>query len=231
MTLQQGIVDPAFKLLGLIAAGRSMATWEYSDALDAVNALLDSTSVRGLVYQIVDETFTLTSPSSYTIGPSGTFNTVRPTRIRAATVLATNNASRPVKIVSAEEFAQVFDRSATGLFAQVAMCDYASPLATIRLNPAPVSGSLELWSIKPLANFATMGDTVSLTPGYLELLKTNLAVNLAPAFGDAKLTQETVALAQSTMAALADLAKETLGDPDHTPQPPQPVQATQPRGA
>lgn len=214
MTLQEGIVDPAFKLLGLIAAGRLMATWEYADALDAINALMDSTGVRGLVYQITDELFSLTGPASYTMGPAGVWATVRPLRIRAAMVLAANLASKPVKIVDAEEFSQVFDRSAVGLFAQVLTCDYAAPAATIRLNPAPVTGSqLELWSVKPLTNFATITDVLALPQGYLEFLKYNLAVALAPAFADAKLTPETVQLAQSTMAGLQTLAMETLGDP------------------
>lgn len=214
MTLQQGIIDPAFKSLGLIAAGRSMATWEYADALDAINALLDMTSVRGLVFQITDETFPLTGPPNYAMGPIGTFATVRPLRIRAAKVRAANGATRPVRIVDAEEFSAVFDSTAIGLFAQVLMCDYAAVVSNIWLNPAPVTGgTLELWSIKPLASFATLTDVLTLPPGYLEFLKSNLAVRLAPAFADAKLTAETAELAQSTMAALQTLAMETLGDP------------------
>ena len=227
MTLQEGIVDPAFKLMGILRAGRSMATGEYSDALDAINALLDAASAEeDMVYQITHETFTLTGPATYTMGPAGTFATVRPTRIRAATVIAANSASQGVAVVPAEKYTQVVvDRTAAGVFAEFLTCDYASPACNLYLNPAPVSGSLELWSIKPLANFATMGDTVSLTPGYLELLKTNLAVNLAPAFGDAKLTQETVALAQSTRACLAKLYRQTLGDPFEPPYaPPVPQQ-------
>jgi hypothetical protein len=230
MILQEGIVDPAFKLLGLIAAGRSMATWEYADALDAINALMDMTSVRGLVFQITDETFSLTGPALYTIGPAGTWATVRPLRIRAAMGRASNGASRLVRIVDAEEYSTMFDGTATGLFAQVLTCDYAAPEATIRLNPAPVTGgTLELWSIKPLVNFATITDVLALPQGYLEFLKYNLAVALAPAFADAKLTQETAELAQSTMAALQTLAMETLGDPLVT-QLKRQQQAQQPQG-
>jgi hypothetical protein len=228
MTLQQGIVDPAFKLLGLIAAGRSMATNEYADALDAINALLDMASAEeDMVYQITKETFSLTGPATYTMGPAGTFATPRPTRIRAAVVIAANSASQAVQIVPAEKYAQmVQDRTLTGIFADVMTCDYASPAANLFLNPAPVTGgTLELWSLKPLANFAAMGDTVSLPPGYLEFLKSNLAVILAPAFAGAKLTPETVALAQSTKAGLAKLYRQTLGDPFEPAYPPPPTGA------
>jgi len=182
---------------------------------DTLNALLDmSTAEEDLVYQITHEVFNVTGPASYTIGVSGTFNTARPTRIRAAVSLAANSAAQPVRIVSAEQFAQVEDRTAAGVFADVLACDYANPIATIYLNPAPVTGgTLELWSIKPLANFATVGDAIALPPGYLEYLKSNLAVILAPAFAGAILTPATVALAQSTKAGLAKLYRQTLGDP------------------
>jgi hypothetical protein len=227
MTLQQGIVDPAFKSLGLIAAGRSMATSEYADALDAINALLDMcTAEEDMVYQITKETFSLTGPATYTMGPAGTFATVRPTRIRAAVVIAADSASQPIQIVPAEKYAQmVEDRTLTGLFADVMTCDYASPAVNIFLNPAPVTGAtLELWSLKPLSNFAAMSDTVSLPPGYLQFLKTNLAVVLAPAFAGAKLTNETLSLAQSSKAGLAKLYRQTLGDPFEPPFAPPPPQ-------
>ena len=211
ITLQQGIIDPALKLIGVLAAGRSAATWEYADCLDAINALLDSTSVRGLVYQITHELFTLTGAVSYTMGPAGVFVSPRPLRIRGAATIATNQATYPTRVVPAEVYATIRDRSATGLFARFLCCDYASPAATLFLNPAPGAGQLELWSLKALANFSAITDTVSLPPGYLEFLKSNLALALAPTFADAKLTPETVALAQSTMAGLAKLAADTLG--------------------
>jgi hypothetical protein len=228
MTLQQGIVDPAFKLLGILRAGRQMATGEYADALDAINALMDqASSEEDMVYQITRESFPLTGPASYTMGPAGTFATPRPVRIRAAVTIAADSASQAVRVLPAEKYTEaVVDRTATGVFADVLTCDYASPEATIWLNPAPVTGAtIELWSIKPLANFATITDVLSLPQGYIEFLKSNLAVVLAPAFAGSKLTQETIALAQATRAGLAKLYRQTLGDPFEPPYaPPTPQQ-------
>ncbi len=227
MTLQQGIVDPAFKSLGLTATGRTMATGEYADALDAINALLDMASAEeDMVYQLTHEYLALTGAATYTLGPAGTLATVRPVRIRAAAVIAANSASQAVAILPAEKYAQaVLDRTLIGLFADVMACDYATPLANLYLNPAPTAGQLELWSVKPLANFAAMTDVLTLPVGYIEFLKSNLAVRLAPAFAGAKLTQETAALAQSTRAGLAKLYRQTLGDPFEPPYvPPTPQQ-------
>lgn len=215
MTLQQGIVDPAFKLLGLIASGRTMATGEYADALDAVNALLDMSSAEEeMILQIAHETFAVTGAQSYTMGPAATFNTARPIRIRAAAVIAPTGASQGVRVLTAEQFAaEVEDRTAVGAFADRLTCDYVAPISTLYLNPAPGLGQLELWSLKALTNFAAMTDAVTLAQGYLEYLKFNLAVNLAPAFAGAKLTDSVVAKAQATKAGLRDLYRRTLGDP------------------
>jgi hypothetical protein len=179
-----------------------------------------------MVYQITREQFALTGPPTYTMGPAGTFATARPTRIRAARVIAANTAAQPVQIVPAEKYVQmVTDQTVTGMFADLMCCDYASPAANLWLHPAPVTGGLiELWSLKPLANFATMADVLALPPGYIEFLKSNLAVTLAPAFAGAKLTAETVALAQSTKAGLAKLYRQTLGDPFEPPYAPPPPQ-------
>jgi hypothetical protein len=214
MTVQQYIIDPACKLLSLIAAGRSMATNEYSDCLDALNELVDTSSAEGqLIYQVTHETFNLTGPATYTMGPTGTFNTVRPEKLRAAVTLASNNASQPCEIVSAEKFSAIPDRSMTGLFAEWICCDYADPISNLFLWPAPVTGgSLELWSLKPLTDFMTIGDTVVLPAGYLAYLKFNLAVAIAGQFAGAKLTEATIASAQQTKMGLAKLHMETIGE-------------------
>lgn len=228
MTLQEGIVDPAFKLMGILRAGRQMATGEYADALDAINALLDMASAEeDMVYQVVQDVVTMTGAPAYIIGPGGTVPTVRPTRIRAAIVIAADGASQPVQILPIEQYAkQVGDRTAAGVFADVMTCDYAAPSANIRLSPMPIATTtLELWSIKPLANFVGMTDVLSLPAGYIEFLKSNLAVVLAPAFAGTKLTQETITLAQTTRAGLAKLYRQTLGDPFEPPYaPPTPQQ-------
>lgn len=213
-TVQQFIIDPACKLLGLIAAGRSMATGEYADILDALNELLDSSSAEGLlIFQITHETFPLTGPATYTIGPAATFNTTRPEKIRAAAVLTATNDSQPIDIVSAEKFETIEDRSATGMFADMLTCDYAAPVATIYLWPAPVTGNtLELWSLKPLATFATIGDTIALPVGYQAYLKYNLAIAIAGQFAGSKLTDTIVEMAKTTKADLANLHTQILGE-------------------
>jgi hypothetical protein len=213
MQLQQAILDPALKAIGILAAGRTAALQEYLDCIDVLNDLLDTCSAEGvMILQTTHETFVLTGPATYTIGPTGTFNTVKPEKIRAATVLTANNTSQPIEIVTDAKFSGIEDRSVVGTFADMLLCDYVQPIANLYLWPAPTGGTLELWSIKPLAYFVATTDTVSLTPGYIAFLKYNLAIAIQGAFAGSHIPDWLPGLATSTKAGLAKLHMETLGE-------------------
>jgi hypothetical protein len=228
----QNIIDQACISLELIRAGGSMASWEYSICLDAANELLDSLSATGLLIPyLVRDSLLLTGPASYTIGSGATWNTVRPLKIKSAAVIV-SGSERAVRVVSAEEYAALaVDRNRTGNFADYLCCDYAAPSATIYLNPAPLNGgNLELWSLKPLSNFQALNDQNllgGLPAGYAELLKTKLAVILAPMFPGAKLTDQMIARAEKLHQNLAALNASVLGTPvsaePAAPPPPAPA--------
>jgi len=219
----QNIADEALQLIGILVPGRGANPAEYQAVLDALNQIVDAFSADGLtIYQMVREVFVLTGMPSYTIGASATFNTTRPEKIRAAAVISTNG-SMPCQVVSAEKFSSIIDRSATGAFADFVCCDYDFPISTIYLWPAPASGSLELWSYKPLTGFVALTDTVNFPPGYLECLKFNLAVVIAPMFPGARLAQTIPAKAQMAKASLGALNAVTIGNPA-PPMTPVPLQ-------
>jgi len=209
----QDYIEQAARRIGILQAGRSLATGEYTNCLNLANQLLSAFSIEGLtIYQIKKETFSLTGAASYTIGSTGTFNTSRPEKIRAAAVV-TGSVSMPCQIVSAEKFATIIDRGVTGAFADWLACDYQFPLATIFLWPAPAAGSLDLWSVKPLAAFSAISDTVSFPPGYEDAFSFNLAVNMASEFAGAHLDQAVVAKAHEAKQALAAINGVSLGQP------------------
>jgi hypothetical protein len=230
MTLQEAVLDPALKAIGILAAGRTAAPQEYLDMIDALNDLLDTCAMEGTaILQLTRDALTLTGPASYTIGAGATFNTVKPERIRAAVVLTANNTSQPVEIVSDTKWATIEDRSVVGTFADMLLCDYVYPVATIYLNPAPTGGTLELWSIKPLPYFVAPTDAVSLNPGYVAFLKFNLAILIQGNFKGSTLPDWLLQEAGATKAGLMKLHMDTLGEPGPlgTPMPVQPARSVE----
>ena len=231
----QNLCDEALRLIHVLRANASFATQvqggntvpacqEYQIALDALNQVIDGFSVDGAtVYQVVHETFALTGAASYTWGLGGVINTARPEKIRAAAVIQSTTASMRVAIVTPEKFETIIDISRAGKFADMLVCDYANPLATISLWPIVATGTLDLWSIKPLTAVVYLSDAISFPPGYLETLKLNLAVMLASEFPTGRLDQWVFQKAGDCKARLAALNMVTIGEP-MPPLPPLPIQ-------
>jgi hypothetical protein len=227
MTVQD-LIEASARECGALFAGRTLATGEYANSIIALNALLGQLSIEGLtVFSIVRDALTLTGATAYTIGTGATFNTARPEKIRSAAVIV-SGGSMPCQVVSPEKFSEIIDRTVTGAFADFLCCDYAFPTANIYLWPAPASGTLELFSVKPLAAVANLSDTISFPPGYETAIKYNLAVVLATELPGAKLTDATLKLAETTKAAVGAMNAAALGapGPPRGPGPQRPLQAT-----
>lgn len=227
MTVQD-LIEASARECKALYAGRTLATGEYANCLIALNALLGQFSVEGLtVYFIVRDALTLTGATTYTIGTGGTFNVARPEKIRSAAVIVATGSMR-CEVVSPEKFSEIVDRTVTGSFADFLCCDYAFPIANLYIWPAPASGTLELFSIKPLTAVAALSDTVSFPPGFETAIKLNLAVILAGELPGSNLSETTIQAAKDAKAALAGMNAMALGTPrpPASPGPQQPLQVT-----
>jgi hypothetical protein len=211
MTAQE-LINQSLRLIGELRTGRSASTLEYADALAALNQLLAAWSAENVpVFQVVKDVHALTGVISYTMGPSATINTARPTRIKSAAVVA-SSVSAPLELVTALQWTSLVDRSRAGKFAKSLYCDYGFPAVTVSLWPTPASGgSLELFSFKPLPSFAAISDTVALPPGYEQALAYNLAVSLFPEYIGARMDATVPAIAASSKAALSALNDHVHG--------------------
>lgn len=206
MTTVQDLINNALSELGVIAAGESPATEDTALGLSLLNALLDSWSANALpIPSLVKDSSALTGQSSYQF-------TVRPLLVKAVHVIA-GGITVPYKIVTPEEWS-------TGDTNRVAYYDAAFPTGTINLRPAP-TGTLEVFSYKPLTKFSATTDTLAtvLPPGYTRALMLCLAVDLANAY-NREPSQSLVALSESAKKDIFQLNAATLGLP--VPQPPTP---------
>jgi hypothetical protein len=228
LSTPQDLINAALREARIIVPDEGPSTAESQDSLLALNWMLSSWSAQGLpVYQMTRETFPLTGLLSYTIGTGGTFNTARPVKIEAATVIDSAGAGRPVKLGTVEEWVSYADKSRSGVYADLLWYDGAYPLATIYLIPKPVTGStIEIYSYKSLVQFATLADTVSLPPGYERALVMGLALELWNQYRQGDPPASVVAKAQEAKAAVFGLNQAVLGAPGTVAsEPPAPISA------
>ncbi len=181
MATAQTIINRSLRLLRQIAAGVSPTADETADALVALNAMLDSwRNERLMVYSIQDETLNLVSNQrTYTIGPAGNLNTVRPVRIEAAYIVS-NNQSYDVRIVNEEEYAALPSKLTTSTWPDRVYYQPSMATGTLYCYPVPSQVSaLHLLTWTTFTAFATAGDTVTLPPGFEDALAFNLAIRIS----------------------------------------------------
>ena len=195
------IIKRSLRLIGAIAGGETPSSTEQADALEALNAMLDSWRTESLaVYALRDETLSLTGAASYTIGSGGNLNTTRPVKIESAYERA-SDTDYPVKIASAAAWYALASKSTSSTnVAEWLYYEPAYPLGTLYLYPKPTTGVLHLVTWVPLTSYAA-SDSVALPPGYQDAITYHLALRLAPEFGR-PVTPE--------LAALAKAAKDNI---------------------
>lgn len=199
------LIRRSLRLIGAIAVGEDPAADEAQDALSSLRGMLGSWSTDRLnLYYVTREEFTLSGSMPYrTIGPGGTFNTARPTRIREASYI-TDGIETPIKILNTQRWSDVDLKGLQSDYPQALYYEPQYPLGRVYLYPNPVSAiKLVLYSDKPL-DFVTLNDPVELPPGYEEAIVYNLAIRLAPEYGRA-IPGEVVSVASESKAAIQRL--------------------------
>ncbi len=184
MTTALNIITKAMLKVGILTKTESPSSDEANDALDALNDLLASWSNESLlITSRVTEQFNLSSGvGNYTIGSGQDFATIRPIKIVESHIIN--------GIISYESMYQCPDEVYQGLNLKTlqsipSLLNYtnAYPYGTIRLYPYPSTGYiLSITSEKELDQF-TLNQTVNLAPGWNRALIYNLAVELAPEYG------------------------------------------------
>lgn len=202
MTTGLVLVTKAMQKVGVLVKGETPSPDESSDVIDMLNDMLDSWSNESLlVYTLTTESFVLSSGvASYAIGSGQTFDTTRPVFINGAHVRSGTIDYPPVDIISDTEYQGLPDKSTQGIPYKLNY-NNAYPYGTINLYPTPGSGyTLFLTSEKPLTNL-TLAGTVNLPPGWKRAIIYNLAIEIAPEFGQ-EVTPALVALAKSSKASI-----------------------------
>lgn len=183
MTTALDLLKRSLRLIGAYSIGEDPSADESQDGLTALNALMGSLSLTGLVYAKTLDTIALTGGvASITVGPSGTTVTDRPIQVLDESYLTNGSVSYSLSLFNESQYADVSVKTTQGI-PEAIWPLMNMPDAQLTFYPVPIAGlTLKLWSIKQLSTFPALTTTVSLPPGYEEALAYLLAEALAPEY-------------------------------------------------
>jgi hypothetical protein len=203
MTTALDIITKAMLKAGILTKTESPSADEASDALDALNDLLASWSNDSLlITNRVTELFTLSAGvGNYTIGAGQAFDTIRPIKIVESHIID-GIISYESMYQCPDEIYQGFNLKTLQSIPSALNYSNAYPYGTIKLYPYPSTGyTLSITSEKELSQF-TLNQTVNLAPGWNRALIYNLAVELAPEYGQ-PIEQMTLKTANDSKGAIS----------------------------
>lgn len=184
VTTALDIIKRAMRLIGVLSKGDTPDDQEAIDGLTALNALMSSLSNNTLLISaLTEDSHPLVSgTATYSIGPSGSIETVRPMKVDDSSYILQGGLSYPLTDIG-KDYNSIPDKSASGDIPEFYWYEATYPNAQITFYPIPGAGcTLKLWSWKQLQNFPTLTTQVSLPPGWEDCLAFNLAVKIAPEY-------------------------------------------------
>lgn len=209
------LVEGALRKIGVMDAGDTVAAPTKVAGMTALNRLLSAWSNEPATSILTTDSKALTGPTSYSIGPTGEIVTVRPSVVVDAYFVDGNNSDYALQPISMQDYYAIADKTTVGIPTRYAY-DPQFPDAEIYLYPAPDSGTLKVISRKPLEQYSNLTDSVTLPVEYHAALEWNLAVALAPEFGQEP-SQVVVSMATATYDGLKKVLRQPVAIADTTP--------------
>lgn len=153
---------------------------------------------------------------SQTIGTGGDVNVERPVSIEIGSYTETGGISRPLQILTRDQYASILLKNQSGDHPAGIYYDAASPLGTAYVWPAPGAGVTANLAVRTqFTKFADLTTEYTLPDGYEAAFVPNLAVMLGPVFERA-IPPDVRADARITRAAIkrknAQVPELTIGN-------------------
>jgi len=193
------LIHGSFRLIGAIASGETLETNELNDAFTSLNQMISSWNTEGA--SIVGRQRLL-----ITVGGTNIYSLPqRPVHIESASV-ASGGIDSQLAIVDSAGWEATPEKAAQSVYVKVLYCDYAYPTSTCYIAPIPrLGGTMEIWMYLPIAQFATVNDSIDLPPGYEAALRYNFALALLPEYPRSQVDPTLPAQAQNYKASIVQL--------------------------
>lgn len=188
------LIARSLRTIGALAAGESPEASEQEDAFSILTTMLDAWRAERLtVFKTVRWAFTLVADTqAYTIGDGATFDIggPPPVYLDRAAIIWDNTAATPhedpIDVFTEQEWARILQKTLTST--QPAGVHYRrdSPEGTLEVWPVQTLSTVDLvlYLPTPLTSPALATTDLSTPPGYEEAMVYNLAIRLAPEFGN-----------------------------------------------
>lgn len=189
------VIEDAFLDLGVFAPGEAIPDADAQLAWRTLNKVVGSLALQSLTSPFADrEVFSVVAgQNTYTIGPGGNFNTVKPAAMTGAGLLMPSAAATtgqievPITVLTNDQYAGIAAKDLqnpmfTGLRYDAT---YAGGLGQIYLYPTPnvTTYQLVIYHDAQIAGFANLTTTYDFPPGYAEVLQYQLEKRLAKPYG------------------------------------------------
>jgi hypothetical protein len=177
-------INGALRLIGMLAEGETPSSETSSDALLALNQMLDSWSIERLaVYSTQDQTFTWpASTISRTLGPTGDFVGNRPVELDESTYFrdASTNVSFGIKIINQQQYDGIAVKTVTSTYPQVMWINMNNLNIEMFLYPVPTRDTeLHFISVTELDQPATIATTLAICAPSVTTWRVSLLLNSA----------------------------------------------------
>lgn len=203
------LLTDSLQEIGVLAVGETPNSDMANHALDKGNRMLSGWANQGRkVYEIKDEDQTMAaSTQEYTIGSGGTWDTNRPTKIYSITLRTSANYDYNMKEYSAKEWMDIRDKSVETNIPRYWYYDKTFPLGIVKFYPIP-SGTVtaRILSLKQFTAL-TLAGSISLPPGYEELIISHLALKLCPGY-KVKITPDLKLMAWESLNGIKQINKK-----------------------
>ena len=208
MTTARDVVKAALENLGVLAAGEDPSSEDGAAGLADLARLVASLTADGLALFVErQDSKTLTAAASFTIGASGAdVSAPRPMKVNRAFV-KTGGVDIPVRMRDRDWYMALADKSITSEFPTDVYYEPGMEGAgngRMYVFPVPTGGPVLYWdSESPLTAPVALEDTLTLPPGYDDLLIYRLTKRLAPKWGK-RVSPEVLDEAQRAEDAVAN---------------------------
>ena len=215
------MINSSIRLLNINAVGDTLTNEEAEEALDILNMMIDqwTNDPLNLFYDKTALYPMNIGQNVYTIGRSGTPDFVddRPLKIvHMFTRIQYPNAPEntlpidyPMEQITTEQYQNFPNKKITTQYPNYYLYQPTMPNGTITTFPiTTISLFLGIQTWSQLSRFNTLNDSITgLPPGYLQAIRFNLAVNLAPQYGR---------VGNPSFALIEAKARETLAQLEST---------------
>lgn len=213
MSTTKDLIKQALRNIGVIASGEEPSAEELSDSLLIAQQMIESWSLSKLmVPAVTHESFavnTIGSARTYTIGPSGDIDTVRPLRVIVCQLVDAGGAVFTIDQVGVSQWSSIHYKDSVAIPDQVYF-EPAYPLAKLYFTSIlPPDYNLKLITWKELSALPALNSQTEYPPGYDRCIRLNLEVELAGAFSR-PVNATTAALAKSAMREIKRLNSTPL---------------------